>query len=191
MHYTNSSIFALYYTLDLRCQSTLQTNNPKQFEMEALYRWRAGQGRKRFAQGHWLNQRHSWKHYSWILAPGVGAHHHQLSSSHTPKQKPRAGKQQQGREVTCPSKPRVSAPTICSTAWKLGVQVRHLCILLPLNPQGSAANESKRLYADLGQLSFPSWAPRVHLSGSGKVSAWKEGGWWLTKTGICCPLGRF
>lgn len=42
MHYNTSSIFALYCTLDLRCQSTSQTNNSKQFGIEALYRWRAG-----------------------------------------------------------------------------------------------------------------------------------------------------
>ena len=42
MHCNNSSISALYHALDLRCQSTLQTNNSKQFGIEALYRWRAG-----------------------------------------------------------------------------------------------------------------------------------------------------
>lgn len=44
MHCNNSSISALYHALDLRCQSTLQTNNSKQFGIEALYRWRAGPG---------------------------------------------------------------------------------------------------------------------------------------------------
>lgn len=42
MHCNSSSISVLYHALDLRCQSPLQTNNSKQFGIEALYRWRAG-----------------------------------------------------------------------------------------------------------------------------------------------------
>lgn len=78
----------------------------------------------------------SWSRSSSLPAPLF------LASSHTPKQRPKAGKRQQGREVTCPSKPRVSTPTICCTDWKLDVQVRHLRRLPLLDPQESAANES-------------------------------------------------
>ena len=141
MHYNNSSIFALYHALVLRCQSTLQTNNSKQLGIEALHRWRAGPREEAICPRSPLNQRPSWKQYSWMLAPRVRTQHHQPTPTHMHWNKNQAGRQQQGRAVTWLPKPRVSTLTICCTDWKLGVQVSFLYRQLWLKPGETVTNE--------------------------------------------------
>lgn len=85
--------------------------------------------------------------WSWSSSPPA-----LLLLPHT-KTKTQSCKTAAGQRATCPSRTRVSTPTICWTDWKLGVQVRHLCRLPLLNPQELAANESLKCSMQIGSSS--------------------------------------
>lgn len=77
-----------------------------------------GPGRKQFAQGHGLNQRHSWKHYSWMPAPGARAHHHQPASlPHTHRNKTQKLEDSNGAEKS----PALQSPGC--PHWQFAVQI--------------------------------------------------------------------
>lgn len=114
-----------------------------------------------------------------------------LPPTHTPKQNPKAGRQQRGREVTCPPKPRVSTLTICRTDWKLGVRVRWLCRLPLLKPRESVANESLQCSLRIGAAQLSILSPPVYLSDSCKASASQEGTLVLGPPGRSRPFLRW
>lgn len=170
--------------MDLRCQSTLQTNNSKQFGIEALYRWRAGPGEEAIcprsrAESEAQLETLLMNAGSWSQSSSPPAC---LPPTHAPKQNPKAGRQQRGREVTCPPKPRVSTLTICCTDRKLGVRVSYLCRLPLLKPRESVANESLQCSLHIGAGSASHLKPLVYLSDSCKASASQEGL-------VLCPPG--
>lgn len=189
MHYNNSSIFALYHALVLRYQSILQINNSKQFGIEAPHRWGAGRREEVICPRSWVNQRPSWKQYSWMLAPGVRPHHHQPTPAHRHRKKNQVGTQHQGRAIHATQGP--GCPR-----WQVAVQIGNWVCRLAFSTDGCAETGriccwwNYRICAHLGNTAFH---PQPSLGVCARFlprAAFQEG-WVTDATVVFGPPGPF